>query len=347
MKIRTLLVDGSYLLERSFHGAKDVYNSKGMHLGGLYGFMIMVRKLIKKHMINKAIIFFDGQNSGIARHQMDSEYKSNRKSKSWYNKIELSEAEIKREEEKKKSILSQKCRISEYCEELFLRQLEIDTIESDDLISAYCMQYENKEELYLFTNDRDFAQLLDLNITILFANIELPINKTNYFFKFGYHYTNALIMKVISGDVSDNIKGIKGIKENILIKYFPDIKYKRITVKEICRRADEINKERLANKQKPLKIFENLLGNIDRLILNYKLINLREPFLNKEAKDALYELEAPLDPKDRGVNNLYKMMIEDEFLTIYKGTFPNYIEPFYTVITNEQKLFNENNKKFA
>ena len=135
---------------------------------------------------------------------IDAAYKSNRKNKSWHEKIEMSDAEIRREAEKEESILKQRQRIKAYAEELFLRQIEVDEIEADDIIAAYCMAYENREEIYLYTNDRDFAQLLDLNITILFTNIDMPITKANYSLQFGHHYTNALIMKVITGDEADN-----------------------------------------------------------------------------------------------------------------------------------------------
>jgi 5'-3' exonuclease len=344
MKIRTLLVDSSYLLKRSFNGAKDVHTHKFGHIGGLYSFLTTVRKLIKAHKINKVVLVWDGQNGGVDRHQIDAAYKSNRKNKSWHQKIELSEAEIKREAEKEESILKQRQRIKAYAEELFLRQIEIDDIEADDLIAAYCMQYERKEEIYVYTNDRDFSQLLDLNITILFANIDMPITKANYSLQFGHHYTNALIMKVITGDKADMVQGIKGIGEDTLIKYFPDMRYKKYTVREICKEADKINKERVANGEKPLKVFENLLSHVDRLIMNYKLVNLREPFLNAEAREALLQLDAPLDPTDRGSRNLIKMMNEDEFLTIYTGTFPNYVEPFYVVIEHEKELLTEYNK---
>lgn len=118
-------------------------------------------------------------------------------------------------------------------------------------------------------------------------------------------------------------------------------------VKDICEKADEINKERIAKKQKPLKIFENLLQGIDRLKTNYKLVNLREPMLTETAINELSQLELPLSPENRGHKNLYKMMMEDDFLSVYGGTFPNYVEPFYTVIMNEKTLlmeYNKNNK---
>jgi 5'-3' exonuclease len=347
MKIRTLLIDGSYLLKRSFHGANDIHTKSFGQIGGLYGFMTTLRMLIKKHKINKTVICWDGENGGIYRHHIDAAYKSNRKNKTWHGKIEMTSAEIRREEEKEESILKQRKRIQAYAEELFLRQIEVDEIEADDLIAAYCLQYNNKEEIFIYTNDRDFSQLLDLNITIIFGNISQPITRTNYFFHFNHHFSNALMIKIITGDKADNVQGIKGLGEDTLLNHFPDIKFRQFTVKEICQKADEINKERIANKQKPLKAFENLLNGIDRLKLNFKLVNLRKPMLNEQANEELAQLEMPLSPEDRGSKNLHNMMMQDEFLTIYKSTFVQYVEPFYTIIMNEKQLLTEylkNNK---
>lgn len=345
MKVRTLLVDSSYLLERSFNGARETYTSEFGHIGGLYSFLTTIRMLIKKHMINKVVLVWDGENGGFQRHQIDRAYKANRKNKSWHEKIMLTEIELKREKEKEESLLKQRKRIQSYAEELFLRQIEVDEVEGDDLIAAYCIEYNNKEEIFLFTNDRDFVQLLDLNITIIFGNIEMPVTKKNFFHHFNYYYENGLTMKIICGDVSDNIKGIPGVKEKTLLKYFPELKFKKLTVKEICKRADEINKNRIAEKKKPLKALENLLNGIDRLKMNYKLINLKEPILNEQAIEELEQLGMPLSPEGRGSKNLIKLMNEDGFLSVYNSTFVNYVEPFYSVIMNEKHLLKEYYKK--
>ena len=345
MKNRTLIIDGNYLLKRSFHGAKDLYTDSFGHIGALYQFLVTTRKLISDYSINKVFIAWDGEMGGKLRHLIDPLYKSNRLNKEWSNKIEMTEAEIRREKEKDASILKQRKRIQAYAEEIFLRQIEIDSIEADDLIASYCLTHHNDEDITIFTNDRDFLQLLSLDITIKFSNIETPITKRNFFKHFSYHYSNAFLMKVICGDKSDNITGIKGIKEDTLLKYFPDLKFRNFSVKEICGLADNINKDRVSKKIKPLQCFVNLLNSIDRLKMNYKLVNLHEPMLNEEAIDQLAQLEMPLSPINRGSKNLYKMMLEDDFLSIYKSDFVSYVQPFYTVIANEKQLLLEYNKK--
>jgi len=341
MKIRTLVVDSSFLLKRSWHGAKNTYTPKFGHIGGLYSFLTTVRKLIKTHMINKVVLVWDGENGGIFRHNIDLAYKANREDKKWNQKIVLSEAQIRREKEKKESLLKQRKRIQAYAEELFLRQIEVENVEADDIIAQYCQDYHDDEEIFIYTNDRDFAQLLDLNITILFDNLDTPITKDNFLFKFGYHYKNALPIKIIEGDTADNIAGVGGLKCKTLLKHIPELKFKVLTVKEICAKADMINKERVENKKKPLKSLENLIKNVPRLIKNYKLINLRNPFLNQKAVDELEQLSMPLDDENRGSKNLIKYMKEDEFLLAYGGTFPNYVQPFYPVVSNEKRLLNE------
>ena len=339
MKTRTLLVDASYLLQRSFHGAKDVYTQSYGHCGGLYQFLTTVRKMIKEHMINKAVLVWDGEGGGVQRYRIDNKYKANRKNKEWYKKIELSDRDIEKENKKRDSILKQRQHIKAYAEELFLRQIEIQDIEADDIIASYCLKYNNKEEIFLYSNDRDFAQLLDLNLTIIFPDIEKPVTKMNYMMYFNHHYSNALILKIICGDTSDNIDGIEGMGEDTLLKYFPELKFKHLTVREICKKADKINQERILNKKKPLKSLVNLLNNIDRLKMNFQLVNLREPMINDEVNVELDNIDSPLSFDDRGSKNLIKMMKEDEFLTVYGSTFVQYVEPFYTVIMCERDLY--------
>lgn len=347
MNTKTLLVDASYLLKRSFHGAKNTYNSNGQ-IGGVYAFLTTVRKFIKEHKINRVILMWDGQNGGVERHKIDYLYKSNRKDKSWYIPIELTAEEIKREQEKDKSILYQRERVKEYAEHFFLRQIEVLEIEADDLIAAYCIRNHKKEEIILYTNDSDFLQLLStLDISIYLESVGELIEAGNFFMYFKYFFKNALTMKILCGDKADVIKGIRGIGEDTLLEHFPELVDTEVSVKHICQRSVAINEQRKAEKKKPIKALANITENVDRLVTNHRLMNLFQPFLNEDAVNAIEEMDAPLSATGRGGDVLYNLMQKDDFLASYSnyGNYSSYVQPFFTVISKEKdqlKNFTDN-----
>jgi 5'-3' exonuclease len=345
MDCKTLLVDASYLLKRSYHGAKNSYTKVG-HMGGVYGFLTTVRKFIKDHKVNKIVLVWDGENGGIYRHQLDHVYKSNRKDKSWYNQIELTDNEIKEEIEKEKSILLQRKKVQQYAEELFFRQIEVHEIEADDLIAAYCLRNHKKEEIILYTNDKDFLQLLTLDISIYLESEHALIEAGNFFNYFPYFYKNALTLKILCGDKSDMVQGVEGIQETTLLKYFPELIDSHVTVRDICVKSVQINEERKLNKKKPIKALENITKDVERLKLNHRLMNLFEPFLNQNALQELDQLDLPLSDENRGGNNLYELMMKDDFLSLYSnyGDYASYVQPFYTVISREKDLLKKFNK---
>lgn len=346
MDTKTLLVDASYLLKRSFHGAKSSYTKAGF-MGGVYGFLTTVRKFVKDYNINKVILVWDGENGGIFRHRIDHMYKSNRKDKSWYTQIKMTEAEIQAEKEKDQSILIQRKKIQMYAEELFFRQMEVFENEADDLIAAYCIKNHKKEEIILYTNDKDFLQLLaSLDISIYLQSENGIVEAGNFFQYFPYFYKNALTMKILCGDNSDEIAGINGIQEKTLIKYFPELIDTEMSVREICIKSVAINEERKANKKKPIVALENITKNVERLKINHRLMNLFDPFLTDEAKQAIEDQDAPLSDEGRGGDRLYKLMEKDDFLSLYSnyGNYASYVQPFYQIISREKDLLKKYNK---
>jgi 5'-3' exonuclease len=338
MNLNTLLVDANYLFKRSLFGAKHVY-AKSKPIGGLYSFMTTVRKLIIENNINKVILCWDGENSGKMRYYIYEGYKANRETKSWYNKITLTEKEIYREE-KDMGELYQRIRIKQYAEELFIRQIEVDEIEADDIIAYYCKMKKPEENVLIFTNDRDYFQLLDyVNVSIYIDNKSTVVDKDIFFMHFDYHYSNSLTIKILCGDTSDNINGIEGLQETTLMKYFPQIKERYVPVKEIYADAFKISKEREKENKKPLKVIENIINGKDILVRNKKIMDLKEPFMSKEALEEYETLYDPLSSENRGSKNLLPMMNEDGFLDNFNSSFVNYVTPFYSVIMKEKEYF--------
>jgi 5'-3' exonuclease len=287
---------------------------------------------------------WDGENSGKLRYERYKEYKANRESKTWYTKIVLTENEINYHNKNKESELWQKVRIQEYAEDLFLRQVMVDEIEGDDLIAYYCKQYHNVEDIIIYSNDRDYVQLMDYdNVSLYLADKKQLIDKFNSFMFFEYHYSNACLVKTICGDASDNIKGIEGVKLPTLLEFFPEIKNKKITVDYIIEKAKNLQEERICNKKKRLKKLDSIIEGSKIYELNEFLVDLKNPLVTQEAQDDVNTAASGvLNPEERTSKNLLRLMNEDRFLLLYSGDFVQYVFPFFNVINEEKEYYKKN-----
>ncbi len=157
------------------------------------------------------------------------------------------------------------------------------------------------------------------------------------------------MIKIITGDASDNIKGIKGVKEKTLLKYFPELSEKKLTLTEIFSKIDVIQSDRKTR----LKTLDNILNGVtigvqkDKLYeINEKIISLKNPLITEECKTNLDTLiESPMDPEDRNTKNVLGMMIEDGFVMAIPGGRDGYIsflQPFLSIIKKEKKYFKQN-----
>ena len=77
-KQNTLLVDGNALFKHGFFGAKNTYNEHGQHIGGLYAFLTILRKLLIDDLYHRVYVFWDGNLSGKLRYDIYEPYKSGR-----------------------------------------------------------------------------------------------------------------------------------------------------------------------------------------------------------------------------------------------------------------------------
>lgn len=77
-KKRLFLIDGNSLLYRSYYAIHKLSNSKGFPTNAIYGFVSMLRKIIKQEKPHYLGIAFDVKGPTI-RHKMFKDYKANRK----------------------------------------------------------------------------------------------------------------------------------------------------------------------------------------------------------------------------------------------------------------------------
>ena len=331
---KTLLVDGDNLFKIGFHGAKDLFND-GSHVGGVYHFINTLRRFLEEHNHDKVVVFWDGDSNSSARKKLYPQYKENRR---------LGMNEFKYE-----SYLTQKSRVKQYIEEVFVRQVEMHDNEADDLIAYYC-KIAVDENIIIFSADKDLTQLINERVTIY-----SPVSKT--YFKKGDKITinkveiphqNVLVCKVFTGDKSDNIDGIEGLGEKTLIKYFPELQEKTCTIEELLDSARNIP------QTKPIKSLSNILtGKSKSGILgeefynmNKKIVDLSNPLISEEGKELVEQiLIDTIDPTDRGYKNLMRLMMEDglfKYLPKNDEAWVNFLRPFMKLIRKEKRNTNKN-----
>ena len=332
----TLLIDGDSLLKTAYFGAKNLYYKEN-HIGGIFQFLTMLRKSLNEYRYDKVIVFWDGQFSGRLRYDIYKDYKSNR-DKDFYNETPPSEPEL----------FIQKERVKEYLEELFIRQYMDEVIEADDCIGYYCGQISEFEKVVIMTNDRDMLQLLSDKVGVYILNFRNIVTINNYNQYFNHHYSNVKLLKMLSGDASDNIKGIKGISEKTLIKYFPEFLSKSLTLEEIFIKIEDIQNKRKTR----LKSLDNIINKVTVGVqgenifeVNEKIINLKKPLLTEQSKKFLDELfSSPIDPENRTTKNVIKMMLEDGLTMAIPGGrdgYINFLQPFLRIIKKEKSYFSK------
>lgn len=361
--IYTLVIDGHNLLKVSMSDPK--VNSKGVHIGGIFQFLLQIKIMLKLKDFDYVYVFWDGDNSGQLRYNIYKDYKANRdknysnseyekacndfvkRTISYYNKNKIVDKEkIDKKEEERAIFEREKLQIMLCLEELFIRQLSINEIEGDDLIAYYSINKRDNEKIVIMSGDRDLSQLITKDICIYLPTLRKFLTVDNHLEIMGYHSDNVLLKKMICGDASDNIKGIKGIGDDTLFKLFPEIKERKVTLDEIIKHSKELIEERINTKKKPLKSTLNIVNRItdgiqgeDIYEINKKIIDLKNPLLTKYAIDEMDNvIDSPIDPENRTFTNLYQIIVNNDIVDLLvPDRFSNFFTEYNRLIDKEKK----------
>jgi len=339
--IYTLLVDGNNLLKISLVDKR--MNDKGEEYGAVFLFLKQLGQLLQKKDFNYCIVCWDGYNSGVLRWNYYNDYKANRDKhyelaggvseydkyindyvKKVLNYSKGIKKEVKRLETDDECFQRQREIIQNILENLYVRQFIYDDVEGDDLIAYYVQHKKQNEKVVIVSGDRDLTQLITDNVCQYIPTLKKFITPKNSVEELGITHENTLLKKIICGDSSDNIKGIKGLGEQTLIKLFPEIKDKKTSLEAVIGRSKELLEERKAAKKKPLKSLENIVNGVTDGIqgnkiyeINKKIIDLSEPLLTNDAIDGLKEeMYAPLGNEDRDIKNIYQIISDNGMMDL-------------------------------
>jgi 5'-3' exonuclease len=332
-----LLVDGDNLLTIGFYGVKN-YFYKGTHIGGIYHFLNTLSRAFETYRLDKIVVFWDGHEGSLTRKKIYVHYKENRKSRL-------------RSEEEVSSYNYQRGRVKQYLEELFVRQGEYEYCETDDCIAYYAQNSPNENKI-IYSSDGDLTQLVSKN-----TQIYNPSHQKLYKEKdtIVYDHENILIenvklVKMMCGDASDNIAGIRGMGVKRFLSLFPELKNEQVTVKHVIDKCNLLFEEDKNNN-----LVKNLLTGVTKhgvfgeefFDVNNRIVSLDEPYLTDEAKQNIDLLiNENLDPEGRSYKNTMKMMMEDGLFNVLPKSddkWTKFLNPFLRLTRKEK---NKNFNKF-
>ena len=290
---KVLIIDGLNTFIRVF-SVIPTTNDDGIHVGGIVGFLKSIGYTINMIRPTRTIIVFDGKGGSSRRLKIYPEYKAKRKTKYRVNRS----YDFASPEDEKQNMIMQLQRIVEYLETLPITVLSYDNIEADDTIGYLCRQVLTESQITVMSTDKDFLQLANGRIKIWSPTKKKMYDESAVLDEYGISSHNLIWYRVLDGDKSDNIKGVKGLGLKTIQKKLPFLSENRI-----------VNIDEVINKLPESK---------DVIELNYKLMQLSDVDISGTTKTKI------IDKVNAPINRLIKykfqtMFLEDKLFT----TFPN------------------------
>ncbi|SIR34284.1 DNA polymerase I [Shewanella morhuae] len=189
-----VLVDGSSYLYRAYYAPPHLTNSKGEATGAVYGVVNMLRSLLTRYQPSHIAVIFDAKGKTF-RNDMYSEYKAQRPPMP-------------------DDLRSQIEPLHRIIRALGLPLISISGVEADDVIGTIARQasLENRAVL-ISTGDKDMAQLVDENVTLINTMTDTIMGPEEVALKFGVGPERIIDLLALMGDKADNIPGLPGVGE--------------------------------------------------------------------------------------------------------------------------------------
>ena len=296
---RYMLIDGLNLFFRNFSAIRAV-NPDGAHIGGLGGFFRSLGSLIKQIQPTKVYIVFDGRGSSNNRKNIIPEYKSNRN----INRITNWDVFDNLEEEDESKI-DQITRIIQYLKTLPVRTISLDKVEADDVIAYLSKTLPTKpdDRSFIVSSDKDFLQLIDHN-TVVYRPMEREYyTEQTVKDKFNMTPHNFLLYKLLMGDSSDGINGIKGLGPKGLYKRFPELAERDMSLDDLIDISEAKLKEHV--------IYARVLHDVELLENKYKVMDLSNPMIDDKDKMFIDKF-AKTEPINYLPSHFVKMYQQDQ-----------------------------------
>ncbi|MBK2126216.1 DNA polymerase I [Fangia hongkongensis] len=239
---KIVLVDGSSYLFRAFHALPQLTNSQGEPTGAIFGVINMLKKLPAELDTEYVTVVFDAKGKNF-RHELYPEYKAHRKPMADELRTQIEP-------------------LYELVEKLGFPLIKVEGVEADDVIGTLaCNLAKEGYSVVISTGDKDMAQLVNDQVTLIDTMKKEHTDKENVIRKFGVQPNQIIDYLALMGDVSDNIPGVPKVGPKTAVKWLSEYH----SLEGVMANADKITG----------KVGENLRDSLEILPLSYKLATIK------------------------------------------------------------------------
>ncbi len=198
-----LLVDGSSYLYRAYHALPDLRGPDGFPTGALHGFVAMMKRLREQFPAEHAACVFDAKGPTF-RDDWYAEYKAHR--------APMPEPLVQQIEP-----------IHEVVRLLGWMVLEVPGIEADDAIGTLArVAAASGHRVLISTGDKDLAQLVDANVTLINTMTNERLDVAGVQEKFGVPPSAIVDYLTLVGDSVDNVPGVEKVGPKTAVKWIAE-----------------------------------------------------------------------------------------------------------------------------
>jgi DNA polymerase I len=247
-KKKLVLIDGNSIAYRAFFALPLLNNDKGIHTNAVYGFTMMLMKILEDEKPTHMLVAFDAGKTTF-RHKTFEEYKGGRQK----TPPELSE---------------QFPFIRELLDAYGISRYELENYEADDIIGTLSLNAEKEGfEVKIISGDKDLTQLSSNHTTVGITRKGITdieeYTPEHIKEKYGLVPEQIIDMKGLMGDTSDNIPGVPRVGEKTAIKLLKEFS----SLEKLFESIDQVSGAKLKEKLQNFKdqaIMSKQLATIER-----------------------------------------------------------------------------------
>ncbi|MDH5913259.1 DNA polymerase I [Vibrio splendidus] len=264
-----ILIDGSSYLYRAFHAYPGTMSNGDIPTNAVYGVVNMLRSMMRQFASDRIAVIFDAKGKTF-RDDMYPEYKANRPPMPDDLRCQIEP-------------------LHNVIRAMGLPLISIPGVEADDVIGTLASQASAMGmPVLISTGDKDMAQLVDDNVTLINTMTNVVMDREGVIEKFGIPPELIIDYLALMGDKVDNIPGIPGVGDKTATALLQGIG----SIEKLYQNLDDIAALGFRGSKTMAK---KLADNKDNADMSYQLATIKLDVELEETPESLVKAQPDID----------------------------------------------------